>query len=155
MTGLDEILQNQIITVQNDLKELSTKIEKILAGCAVRHRFDISSEVIRLETEIKNISKEFQGFESTIKNNEASTERNKEKITELTGRVNILALKVDEIIDFQRKTKDNKTNFIAQILIIVISSLITAIITLVGTLAWTGINQTSSSNHNYRIEHKK
>lgn len=154
MAVLDEYWKNQILTLQNDLKELSTKIEKILVSCAVRHRLDISSEIVRLETEIKNISKECQGFETTIKNNEESTEKNKEKLNELTGRVNILALKVDEIIEYQRKIKDNKSNFIMQILIIVIASLITALITFIGTLAWSGVKQ-SSNNHNYRVEHKK
>ena len=150
MAVLNELLQNQINSLQTDIKNISSKIEGILAGCTVRHRQDISAELVKLDLQVKTLEKELHGFESTINNNAKSVEELKEKLNELTGRVNILVLKFEEHEAQVNKVKDNKSNFLMQITILVIAGLITALISIAGTLIWTGINTQSTRNYMQR-----
>ena len=153
MAVLNELLQNQINSLQSDIKNISSKIEGILASCTVRHRQDISAELVKLDLQVKTLEKELHGFETTINNNAKAIEELKEKLNELTGRVNILVLKFEEHEAQVNKVKDNKSNFIMQVTILVIAGLITALISIAGTLIWTGINSTHSTrnyNRNYQ-----
>lgn len=137
MAVLNELLQAQVNSLQSDVKNISSKIEGILAGCAVRHRQDISAKLIELDVQIKSLEKELRGFECTITNNSKSVEELREKLNELTGRVNILVLKFEEHESQVNKIKDNKSNFLMQVAILVIAGIITAILSIIGTLAWT------------------
>jgi len=149
MAVLNEILQTQITALQTDIKNISSKIEGILAGCTVRHRQDISAELVKLDLQVKTLEKELHGFEGTINNNAKSVDELKEKLNELTGRVNILVLKFEEHETQVNKIKDNKSNFLMQIAILVIAGLITAIISIAGTLIWSGINSRTTQNYNH------
>lgn len=158
MAVLDNILQSQISDLQRDVKDLTAAIKGIAAGCELRHKKDISAEIVRLETELENLEKELRSFEITINNNADAVEKLKSDLNELAGRVNIIVLKVEQNEEFHRKLKDNKSNFIMQTAIIVVAGLISAILSIVGTLIWTGVKQVSNNNNrnnSARIEHVK
>ena len=82
MAVLDNILQSQISDLQRDVKDLTAAIKGITAGCELRHRKDISAEIVRLETELENLEKELRSFEITITNNADSVEKLKSELNE-------------------------------------------------------------------------
>jgi hypothetical protein len=84
-----------------------------------------------------------------------SVETNAYKLSELAGQINILKLKITDIENNLQKSKDNKSNFIFQIVIVVLSSLITAALGLFCSYAWQGVKQQelkAQTPSNYYLE---
>jgi uncharacterized phage infection (PIP) family protein YhgE len=81
-------------------------------------------------------------------------------LNELSGRVNILKIKYDSIetsfktfCESKQKSKENRINFIVQILIIVLSSLFLGVLGLASTYIWQGFKQAITDNNQTQIKH--
>lgn len=141
MTESNEILiQNRLNLLDAELKDLRTEITKIFtelgrlsAGCSVRHRKNLTEELAKVETDLSNVKSD---LDKDVCSNSTAIAMIKKELSEAQGAINILRVKLTDLQETSQKSKDNKNNFIMQILIIVLASIITGIIGFVTTQTW-------------------
>ena len=134
------ILQTQITTLQTLVTQLSADLNGLIAGCNARHRLNLTVEISRLENELKNLGKRIDDVENSVAVNYKSIGTITHDLTELVGRVNIVQLKITDIIEGQKRSRETKTNFIVEIIVIVLASIITGVIGFVASRTWSALS---------------
>lgn len=133
-------MQATIQQLLSDLNQLTGEIKAISAGCSVRHRLNLTAELSKIETtlkELKNNISKLQASQSVL-NNQIQAIKYKEQAIE--GRINIVSVKIEEIEENTQKTRENKSNFIMQILILVLATIITSVMGVVISFTWKRIS---------------
>lgn len=137
---------SDIVKLQTEVLALYTKIGALCAECKVKHRLNLTEEIARLDEKITTNESNIDSIDNYIKNLDS-------KLNELTGKLNILTLKYDNILkiinefkDNKQKSNDKRINFIIQILIIVLSSIILGVLGVVSTYVWNGFINSFNDN---------
>ena len=115
---------------------MTGQVAAISAGCNVRHRLNLTAELSKIETTLKQLKSDIGKLESEQTELVKQIQDLHYEHQALSGRVNIVSVKIEEIEANTQKSKDNKNNFIVQILILVIATIITSVIGVVITFSW-------------------
>ncbi len=110
----------------------------------------MTADIAKLTTDLKNVKDE---LEKSVNKNVNDITQMRTDLDEARGKLNILILKFDELLELNQKSKENKTNVIMQVIILVLASIITGIIGFVCTQVWTGVH--TPVNHNTQMVEQK
>jgi hypothetical protein len=166
MSDLDTItiLNNQISVLTNDIKQLYADIAGITQGCSARHRKNLTAELSRLESDLAALRTLIQTNADAIENTGKEIKSIYSKLQECVSQVNILILKMKDLESLLQKSKEAKNNFIMQVAIIVLATIITTVLGFIASAAWNNSKTNSYStqppaeyhrpyrNPNYRSE---
>lgn len=137
-TQFQNILE-QLSDARADIKLLYQKTSELSSGCQTRHRLNLTAELSKVEVDLKTLKANLTSLDDSVEDINTT-------LTDAVGKLNIAMVKLEELESNIQKTKENKTNFIIQIIIIVLASIITAIIGVVGSFTWTGIKNATTSS---------
>lgn len=149
MTKSEELLSQQLDKLQDELNRVKTDLSGLSAGCAVRHRINLTAEITRLETEIHNLRSQLNVMLSSVNDNISEITTLKNELNDVKGKVNILMIKTDDLIFDKTKSKDNRYYFITQILIIVFAFIITGVLGFISSSIWSSLG---SKNNKKSVE---
>jgi hypothetical protein len=139
--SLNKLLTHEIEVLTDDVKKLYAKIAGIEQGCCVRHRINLTSEISHLETGLANLKTLVDSNVTSITTHTSEISEITLKLQKIAGQVNILSVKINDMEQAAQKYKETKSNFIIQVAIIVLASIITAVFGWIGTYTWLGIQQ--------------
>ena len=150
----EAIIVTQLTQLQSEVTDILAQLSSISSGCAVRHRLNLTVQLTKLETQLTSLSNELAVLRQNLTGVADSVDTNTYKLTQFAGQINILKVKITDIENNLQKSKDNKSNFILQIVIVVLSSLITAALGVFCSYAWQGVKhqQFQQSQSNYYLE---
>ena len=117
----------EINELSKNLKNINAQVESIKSVCAERYRMDFCSEIKVLQYSINILRDNYNKLETEIKNNANDIFEHENKYIELSGQLNSLKLKLDELFDNQNKQSESKIDFWKQIIIIVLGTLIVSL----------------------------
>jgi chromosome segregation ATPase len=133
-------MQGTIQQLLSDLNKLTGQVAAISAGCNVRHRLNLTAELSKIETTLKQLKSDISKLEQDQGNLQKEIQDLHYEHQALSGRVNIVSVKIEEIEANAQKSKDNKNNFIIQIVILVVATIITSIIGVAISFTWKRIS---------------
>lgn len=129
-------IQGTIQQLLSDLNKLTGQVAAISAGCNVRHRLNLTAELSKIDATLKQLKSDIGKLESDQAELVKQIQDLHYEQQALSGRVNIVSVKIEELEANTQKSKDNKNNFIVQILILVIATIITSVIGVVINFSW-------------------
>ena len=133
-------MQGTIQQLLSDLNNLTGQVAAISAGCNVRHRLNLTAELSKIETTLKQLKLDINKLEIQHNNLSKEIQDLHYEHQALSGRVNIVSVKIEQIETNAQKSKDNKNNFIIQIVILVLATIITSIIGIAISFTWKRIS---------------
>ena len=87
-----------------------------------------------------------EDIENDSEINEQQAIEFEKRFTELKAQVNIIILKIDNITNLSQKSKDTKTNFFIQLMVIILSAIILGVVGFIWSHAWNSISYKLNSN---------
>ena len=146
---------SSIGTLLNDLRsEYETNLSKIKNSDYSR----ILERLVSAEKDLKALSDKLTDLKSNVENNTESLSNIIVQFQELTGSVNQLKLIIDEFKEYHKIEKENKLNFIFQIIVPIILAIVFFLSGLFfkscSSIHQQNINQNSNGKTNNSYEYK-
>lgn len=146
MASLIEYQQQQISKLEDKVENLTNLIGNLQSGCELRHKIDLALQLTRLSKDLENLTKRVEDIENDSEINEQQAIEFEKRFTELKAQVNIIILKIDNITNLSQKSKDTKTNFFIQLMVIILSAIILGVVGFIWSHAWNSISYKLNSN---------
>ena len=132
----------EIAELSKNIKDLNSQVACIKGVCAERYKVDFYSEINVLKHSFDDICKDIDKLEKEGKERLNSISELNNQIIELSGQMNSVKLRIDELLSSQNKQTESKADLWKQIIIIVLGSLI------VSLTLWMANNLMSSFKEN-------
>lgn len=132
----------EIAELSKNIKDLNSQVACIKGVCAERYKVDFYSEINVLKHSFDDICKDIDKLEKEGKEQLNSISELNNQIIELSGQMNSVKLRIDELLSSQNKQTESKADLWKQIIIIVLGSLI------VSLTLWMANNLMSSFKEN-------
>lgn len=132
----------EIAELSKNIKDLNSQVACIKGVCAERYKVDFYSEINVLKHSFDDICKDIDKLEKEGKEQLDSISELNNQIIELSGQMNSVKLRIDELLSSQNKQTESKADLWKQIIIIVLGSLI------VSLTLWMANNLMSSFKEN-------
>lgn len=132
----------EIAELSKNIKDLNSQVACIKGVCAERYKVDFYSEINVLKHSFDDICKDIDKLENEGKEQLNSISELNNQIIELSGQMNSVKLRIDELLSSQNKQTESKADLWKQIIIIVLGSLI------VSLTLWMANNLMSSFKEN-------
>lgn len=138
----EQFYEAEIAELSKNIKDLNSQVACIKGVCAERYKVDFYSEINVLKHSFDNICKDIDKLEKEGKERLNSISELNNQIIELSGQMNSVKLRIDELLSSQNKQTESKADLWKQIIIIVLGSLI------VSLTLWMANNLMSSFKEN-------
>lgn len=117
----------EIAELSKNIKDLNSQVACIKGVCAERYKVDFYSEINVLKHSFDDICKDIDKLEKEGKERLNSISELNNQIIELSGQMNSVKLRIDELLSSQNKQTESKADLWKQIIIIVLGSLIVSL----------------------------
>lgn len=117
----------EIAELSKNIKDLNSQVACIKGVCAERYKVDFYSEINVLKHSFDDIRKDIDKLEKEGKEQLNSISELNNQIIELSGQMNSVKLRIDELLSSQNKQTESKADLWKQIIIIVLGSLIVSL----------------------------
>lgn len=117
----------EIAELSKNIKDLNSQVACIKGVCAERYKVDFYSEINVLKHSFDDIRKDVEKLEKEGKESLNSVNELNNQIIELSGQLNSVKLRIDELLSSQTKQTESKADLWKQIIIIVLGSLIVSL----------------------------
>ena len=117
----------EIAELSKNIKDLNSQVACIKSVCAERYKVDFYSEINVLKHSFNDIRKDVEKLEKDGKENLNLINELNNQIIELSGQLNSIKLRIDELLSSQTKQTESKADLWKQIIIIVLGSLIVSL----------------------------
>ena len=138
----EQFYEAEIAELSKNIKDLNSQVACIKGVCAERYKVDFYSEINVLKHSFDDICKDIDKLENEGKEQLNSISELNNQIIELSGQMNSVKLRIDELLSSQNKQTESKADLWKQIIIIVLGSLI------VSLTLWMANNLMSSFKEN-------
>ena len=138
----EQFYEAEIAELSKNIKDLNSQVACIKGVCAERYKVDFYSEINVLKHSFDDICKDIDKLEKEGKERLNSISELNNQIIELSGQMNSVKLRIDELLSSQNKQTESKADLWKQIIIIVLGSLI------VSLTLWMANNLMSSFKEN-------
>ncbi|MBO5142836.1 MAG: hypothetical protein J6J11_00585 [Treponema sp.] len=138
----EQFYEAEIAELSKNIKDLNSQVACIKGVCAERYKVDFYSEINVLKHSFDDICKDIDKLEKEGKEQLNSISELNNQIIELSGQMNSVKLRIDELLSSQNKQTESKADLWKQIIIIVLGSLI------VSLTLWMANNLMSSFKEN-------
>ena len=122
--NLDEFMEKKVYPLESLLKDARNEYEKYVLSFKNNDFSSLLERIVSAEKDLKIISDKFEEIKNNMDNNVELINNLKIDFQELSGSVNQLKLIIDEFKESNKIEKENKTNFIFQIIIPIILAII-------------------------------
>jgi DNA repair exonuclease SbcCD ATPase subunit len=133
--AVNDLIEKQLLTLQEQVATLLSEIHGMKSACAVKHRLNLTAEISELENRVKSLEECTDDIDQLLID-----------YAELTGKYNIIQLKLEGLIDAAKQNKENRTNLITQIVVAVVAAAVTGLLGVFGTLTWMGLRAGLNDN---------
>ena len=117
----------ELTELSNNIKNLNAKVESMKSVCAERYRMDFCSEINVLKYSVDALKDDYDKLEAEIKSNYNAIAECNNQCVELSGQLNSVKLKIEELLTAQNKQTESKMDLWKQIIIIVLGTLIVSL----------------------------
>lgn len=123
----EQFYEAEIAELSKNIKDLNSQVACIKGVCAERYKVDFYSEINVLKHSFDDICKDIDKLEKEGKEQLNSISELNNQIIELSGQMNSVKLRIDELLSSQNKQTESKADLWKQIIIIVLGSLIVSL----------------------------
>ena len=117
----------ELAELSKNIKDLDSQVACIKGVCAERYKIDFYSEINVLKRDVDDIRNDIEKIEKEGKEKDNALSDLNNQIIELSGQVNSIKLRIDELLSSQAKQTESKMDLWKQIIIIVLGSLIVSL----------------------------
>lgn len=117
----------ELAELSKNIKDLHSQVACIKGVCAERYKIDFYSEINILKRDVDDIRNDIEKIEKEGKDQDNVLSDLNNQIIELSGQVNSIKLRIDELLSSQAKQTESKMDLWKQIIIIVLGSLIVSL----------------------------
>lgn len=131
----NDFIEKQLLTLQEQVSTLLSEINGMKSACAVKHRLNLTAEISELENRVKSLEQSAEDIDQLLID-----------YAELTGKYNIIQIKLEGLLETAKQNKENRTNLVTQIVVAVIAAIVTGLLGVFGTLTWMGLRAGLNDN---------
>lgn len=131
----NDFIEKQLLTLQEQVSTLLSEINGMKSACAVKHRLNLTAEISELENRVKSLEQSAEDIDQLLID-----------YAELTGKYNIIQIKLEGLLETAKQNKENRANLVTQIVVAVIAAIVTGLLGVFGTLTWMGLRAGLNDN---------
>lgn len=131
----NDFIEKQLLTLQEQVSTLLSEINGMKSACAVKHRLNLTAEISKLENRVKSLEQSAEDIDQLLID-----------YAELTGKYNIIQIKLEGLLETAKQNKENRANLVTQIVVAVIAAIVTGLLGVFGTLTWMGLRAGLNDN---------